>query len=208
MEGSKNPSPLSWAWFGAVRIERKPLRYEQDFRRLLHHTHPRRRPLSYFLNPSPDKEDEQDEEEESTEADAVAVDRSNQPSTPQTPADSRGIGHLHNRRQNCWTHLYFRVYFKLGAKMPRSPSPPGQCCVILCCRRALCTAVQHGFGGRGGGIPEKYFLDYFSLKTVKLSLPVCSVGKVSQLILSPIVVTCISQVQRLWLYTVPFKVPL
>lgn len=91
MEGSKNPSPLSWAWFGAVRIERKPLRYEQDFRRLLHHTHPRRRPLSYFLNPSPDKEDEQDEEEESTEADAVAVDRSNQPSTPQTPADSRGM---------------------------------------------------------------------------------------------------------------------
>ena len=64
MEGYKNPSPLSWAWFGAVRIERKPLRYEQDFRRLLHHTHPRRRPLSYFLSPAPDKEDEQDEEED------------------------------------------------------------------------------------------------------------------------------------------------
>ncbi|MBM6588391.1 hypothetical protein, partial [Streptococcus pneumoniae] len=24
LEGHKNPSPLSWTWFGAVRIERKP----------------------------------------------------------------------------------------------------------------------------------------------------------------------------------------
>ena len=87
MEGYKNPSPLSWAWFGAVRIERKPLRYEQDFRRLLHHTHPRRRPLSYFLSPAPDKEDEHDEDEERTEAEAAVGERASQPSTPQTPAD-------------------------------------------------------------------------------------------------------------------------
>ena len=87
MEGYKNPSPLSWAWFGAVRIERKPLRYEQDFRRLLHHTHPRRRPLSYFLSPAPDKEDEHDEEEDRTEAEAAVGERASQPSTPQTPAD-------------------------------------------------------------------------------------------------------------------------
>lgn len=90
MEGYKNPSPLSWAWFGAVRIERKPLRYEQDFRRLLHHTHPRRRPLSYFLSPAPDKEDEQDEEEDRIELDAAAADKSSQPATPQTPADNKG----------------------------------------------------------------------------------------------------------------------
>ena len=87
MEGYKNPSPLSWAWFGAVRIERKPLRYEQDFRRLLHHTHPRRRPLSYFLSPVPDKEDEHDEDEDRTEAEAAVGERASQPSTPQTPAD-------------------------------------------------------------------------------------------------------------------------
>jgi len=93
MEGYKNPSPLSWAWFGAVRIERKPLRYEQDFRRLLHHTHPRRRPLSYFLNPAPDKDDEQDEEDDRTEAEAAAGERSSQPSTPQTPADGKGTSY-------------------------------------------------------------------------------------------------------------------
>lgn len=93
MEGHKNPSPLSWAWFGAVRIERKPLRYEQDFRRLLHHTHSRRRPLSYFLNPAPDKEDDQDEEEDRHETEGATGERSSQPSTPQTPADSKGTKH-------------------------------------------------------------------------------------------------------------------
>lgn len=93
MEGHKNPSPLSWAWFGAVRIERKPLRYEQDFRRLLHHTHPRRRPLSYFLNPAPDKEDDQDEEEDRHETEGATGERSSQPSTPQIPADSKGTKH-------------------------------------------------------------------------------------------------------------------
>lgn len=94
MEGYKNPSPLSWAWFGAVRIERKPLKYEQDFRRLLHHTHPRRRPLSYFLTPAPDKEDEHDEEEDRREADTAAGERASQPSTPQTPADNKGTSIL------------------------------------------------------------------------------------------------------------------
>lgn len=105
MEGSKNPSPLSWAWFGAVRIERKPLRYEQDFRRLLHHTHPRRRPLSYFL--TPDKEDEQDEEDDRTEPEPVTGERSSQPSTPQTPADGKGTSYFNALRPNIYIHILF-----------------------------------------------------------------------------------------------------
>ena len=32
LEGHKNPAPLSWSWFGAVRIERKPLKYEEQHR--------------------------------------------------------------------------------------------------------------------------------------------------------------------------------
>ena len=40
------------------------------------------------------------------------------------------------------------------------------------------------WGGGVRGIPEKYFLDKFSLQTMNVSLPVCSVA---QLILSPIV---------------------
>ena len=49
MEGQKTPAPLSWAWFGAVRIERKPLRYQEAHRLLRHHTHIHQKAASYFL---------------------------------------------------------------------------------------------------------------------------------------------------------------
>ena len=29
LEGFKNPAPLSWSWFGAVKHDRKPLRMEE-----------------------------------------------------------------------------------------------------------------------------------------------------------------------------------
>ena len=32
LEGHKNPAPLSLAWFGAIRQERKVLNYEEHFR--------------------------------------------------------------------------------------------------------------------------------------------------------------------------------
>ena len=32
IEGFKNPPPLSWTYFGAVRIEKKPLKYEEQHR--------------------------------------------------------------------------------------------------------------------------------------------------------------------------------
>uniref|UniRef100_A0A8D9FIE5 Mediator of RNA polymerase II transcription subunit 12-like protein n=1 Tax=Cacopsylla melanoneura TaxID=428564 RepID=A0A8D9FIE5_9HEMI len=53
LEGQKNPSPLSWTWFGAVRIERKPLWYEENHRLLKYHTHCLTKPSSYFLDPLP-----------------------------------------------------------------------------------------------------------------------------------------------------------
>ncbi|RZF38411.1 hypothetical protein LSTR_LSTR006537 [Laodelphax striatellus] len=53
LEGSKNPAPLSWAWFGAVRMERKPLWYEENHRLLKYHTHSLVKPSSYFLEPIP-----------------------------------------------------------------------------------------------------------------------------------------------------------
>nr|CAD7411495.1 unnamed protein product [Timema cristinae] len=53
LEGHKNPAPLSWAWFGAVRMERKPLWYEDTHRLLKYHTHSLLRPVSYFLDPPP-----------------------------------------------------------------------------------------------------------------------------------------------------------
>uniref|UniRef100_A0A2R5LGN9 Putative thyroid hormone receptor-associated protein complex subunit n=1 Tax=Ornithodoros turicata TaxID=34597 RepID=A0A2R5LGN9_9ACAR len=51
LEGHRNPAPLSWVWFGAVRMERKP-RVEESHRALLWHTHGAlAKPLSYFLDP-------------------------------------------------------------------------------------------------------------------------------------------------------------
>ncbi|XP_076370100.1 mediator complex subunit kohtalo isoform X2 [Tachypleus tridentatus] len=53
LEGHKNPAPLSWSWFGAVRMERKPLRGEETHRLLLWHTHSLKKPFSYFYEPPP-----------------------------------------------------------------------------------------------------------------------------------------------------------
>ncbi|KAJ2943837.1 hypothetical protein O0L34_g8164 [Tuta absoluta] len=53
MEGGRNPAPLSWAWFAATKIERKPMTYENAHRLLKYHTHSLVKPLSYYLEPLP-----------------------------------------------------------------------------------------------------------------------------------------------------------
>ncbi|XP_037934116.1 mediator of RNA polymerase II transcription subunit 12-like [Teleopsis dalmanni] len=53
LEGQKNPAPLSWVWFGAVKLERKPLAYEEAHRNLKYHTHSLVKPSSYFYEPLP-----------------------------------------------------------------------------------------------------------------------------------------------------------
>lgn len=53
LEGHKNPAPLVWAWFRAVRIERKPLTYQNSHKLLRYHTHSQIRPMSYYLDPPP-----------------------------------------------------------------------------------------------------------------------------------------------------------
>ncbi|KAI1305889.1 Mediator of RNA polymerase II transcription subunit 12-like protein [Halotydeus destructor] len=53
LEGHKNPAPLSWSWFGAVRYERKPTRPEENFHAMTWHTHSMRKPTSYYIEPPP-----------------------------------------------------------------------------------------------------------------------------------------------------------
>ncbi|XP_062528646.1 mediator of RNA polymerase II transcription subunit 12 isoform X2 [Bombyx mori] len=53
VEGGRNPAPLSWAWFAATKIERKPLTYENAHKLLKFHTHSMVKPLSYYLEPLP-----------------------------------------------------------------------------------------------------------------------------------------------------------
>ena len=114
MEGQKTPAPFAWAWFGAVRSERKPLRYEEEFRKLLHHTHPRRKPMSYFLTPTPDDEDDDDDDDKAdTETGAGELGLS-QPSTPQTPADK---GEVHTAMKTTITTTTFQLTRRVGQRI-------------------------------------------------------------------------------------------
>ncbi|XP_023375713.1 mediator of RNA polymerase II transcription subunit 12-like protein isoform X5 [Pteropus vampyrus] len=61
-EGQKNPAPLSWAWFGTVRMDRKVIKYEEQHHLLLYHTHPMPKPRSYYLEPLPLPPEEEEEE--------------------------------------------------------------------------------------------------------------------------------------------------
>ncbi|NXL92328.1 MD12L protein, partial [Alectura lathami] len=61
-EGHKNPAPLSWAWFGTVRVDRKVIKYEEQQHLLLYHTHPKPKPRSYYLEPLPLPAEEEEEE--------------------------------------------------------------------------------------------------------------------------------------------------
>ncbi|XP_071949352.1 mediator of RNA polymerase II transcription subunit 12-like protein isoform X1 [Antedon mediterranea] len=51
LEANKNPAPLSWTWFGAVRLERKPLKYMEQYRLNLYHNHDHTKSDAYYLQP-------------------------------------------------------------------------------------------------------------------------------------------------------------
>lgn len=60
LEAYKSPAPLSWSFFGAVRMERKPLKYQEQFRLTHYHTHTREKPDDYYFQPPqlpPDEEE-------------------------------------------------------------------------------------------------------------------------------------------------------
>lgn len=49
---------MLFSWFGAVRLQRKPLPYQTDLPRSQHHNFVKRKPLSYYLNPPDDSDEE------------------------------------------------------------------------------------------------------------------------------------------------------
>ncbi|KAK4337263.1 hypothetical protein RND71_043261 [Anisodus tanguticus] len=49
IEGHKNPAPLCWSWFGTLKIERKPLRGEENHHLLPWHAHLISKPTSHYL---------------------------------------------------------------------------------------------------------------------------------------------------------------
>lgn len=93
LEGHKNPAPLSWAWFGAVKIERKPLAYEETHRLLKYHTHSLVKPSSYFYEPLPlppeDLEPLQDKVKDDMKADTPTSDQSPNPTGKKGKSQAR-----------------------------------------------------------------------------------------------------------------------
>ncbi|ELT92763.1 hypothetical protein CAPTEDRAFT_163894 [Capitella teleta] len=50
IEGMKSLTPFSLAWFGAVRLERQPVSFEDEHHRLMYHSHHLKKPVSHFLD--------------------------------------------------------------------------------------------------------------------------------------------------------------
>lgn len=81
-EGLKHSAPLSWGWFGTVRVDRKVTRFEEQQRLLLYHTHLKPRPRSYYLEPLPLPPEEEEpptpvpQEPEKKMVEAVKTDKS------------------------------------------------------------------------------------------------------------------------------------
>uniref|UniRef100_A0A8D2Q7F1 Mediator complex subunit 12L n=1 Tax=Varanus komodoensis TaxID=61221 RepID=A0A8D2Q7F1_VARKO len=109
-EGSKNPAPLSWAWFGTVRIDRKVIKYEEQQHLLLYHTHPKPKPRSYYLEPLPLPPEEEEEEEEPTtpasqEPERKSAELSDQ-GKPSTEEEKKGKGRKRKTKSTCRTDDY------------------------------------------------------------------------------------------------------
>jgi len=73
LEGHKNPAPLSWSWFGAIKYERKPMKYEEIFHELKYANFSHiEKPNEYYLEAPPLPQEElepahkDDKEEEKT----------------------------------------------------------------------------------------------------------------------------------------------
>ncbi|XP_055373234.1 mediator of RNA polymerase II transcription subunit 12 [Condylostylus longicornis] len=93
LEGHKNPAPLSWAWFGAVKLERKPLAYEENHRLLRYHTHSLVKPSSYYYEPLPLPPEDVDQVPEKILKDDMKADTpSSVDQSPSAPATGRGRG--------------------------------------------------------------------------------------------------------------------
>lgn len=88
-EGLKHSAPLSWGWFGTVRVDRKVSRFEEQQRLLLYHTHLKPKPRSYYLEPLPlPPEEEEPPTPVTLEPEKKAVEPAKADKTSSNPATS------------------------------------------------------------------------------------------------------------------------
>uniref|UniRef100_A0A674I344 Mediator complex subunit 12L n=1 Tax=Terrapene triunguis TaxID=2587831 RepID=A0A674I344_9SAUR len=120
-EGHKNPAPLSWAWFGTVRVDRKVIKYEEQQHLLLYHTHPKPKPRSYYLEPlslPPEEEEEEPTTPVSQEPERKSAELSDQ-GKPTTDEEKKTKGRKRKTKSNSRADVNLGVTWGLGLH-PRS----------------------------------------------------------------------------------------
>uniref|UniRef100_A0A671MJ58 Mediator of RNA polymerase II transcription subunit 12-like n=1 Tax=Sinocyclocheilus anshuiensis TaxID=1608454 RepID=A0A671MJ58_9TELE len=122
-EGLKHSAPLSWGWFGTVRVDRKVTKFEEQQRLLLYHTHIKPKQRSYYLAPL---NLPQEEEEPPTPVPPEPDKKDYKPHNPVLQYTPGMAPDLMNMGQS-------NMPFRMGYQGPMSmyaqnqPLPPGQC---------------------------------------------------------------------------------
>ncbi|GFO22710.1 mediator of RNA polymerase ii transcription subunit 12-like, partial [Plakobranchus ocellatus] len=130
IEGHKNNPPIPWSLFGAVRMERKTLKYEEQKRLDLYHTHSLRKPMSYFLEPLdlppedlepiPEKHDEKPKEPVEVNTDLTKktnMPRKKKKAKSSTSTPSTSTFHMPQATQ-------MRPFYPPDPMYPQQPGPP------------------------------------------------------------------------------------
>lgn len=92
LELPKNQGPFSWAWFGGVKMERKPLQYHEQYRLSLFHSHYRQLPDDHFFNPPPLPPDEEEAPPIAVEPEKETPDKETPKAGPEGTPPVKGAG--------------------------------------------------------------------------------------------------------------------
>ncbi|XP_033116793.1 mediator of RNA polymerase II transcription subunit 12-like protein [Anneissia japonica] len=122
LEANKNPAPLSWPWFGAVRMERKPLKYMEQYRLNLYHDHDHTKPDAYYLQPPQLPADEEPPPAPSQEVEKPPADAEVTQADTKTATES-SKKKRQTKRRKVTTNAHNRD-FPVNQHMPFQERPP------------------------------------------------------------------------------------
>uniref|UniRef100_A0AAQ4S602 Mediator complex subunit 12 n=1 Tax=Gasterosteus aculeatus aculeatus TaxID=481459 RepID=A0AAQ4S602_GASAC len=134
-EGLKHSAPLSWGWFGTVRVDRKVTKFEEQQRFLLYHTHLKPKPRSYYLEPLPLPPEEEEpltpvsQEPEKKMMEVVKPEKSVPDYVNRTPG-----GGPYGTNMPPELNPYGRLQYgqqAMNMYTQNQPLPPGQCVIYI-----------------------------------------------------------------------------
>uniref|UniRef100_A0A8C2XHS8 Mediator complex subunit Med12 domain-containing protein n=1 Tax=Cyclopterus lumpus TaxID=8103 RepID=A0A8C2XHS8_CYCLU len=157
-EGLKHSAPLSWGWFGTVRVDRKVTKFEEQQRFLLYHTHLKPKPRSYYLEPLPLPPEEEEpltpvsQEPEKKMMEAVKPEKS----VPLLQSDFKSCGVTYGTSmppELMQNHPYGRLPYgqqTMSMYTQNQPLPPGQ--FLLYSLIIISTRLTHWFNHRNNKV--------------------------------------------------------